>query len=188
MYDKLTSRLSLMSFLQFYVWGAWYTSIAVYMSVEGMETVTFWAFTAQPIGALISPFFLGLIADRFFSTEKVLGVMHLLSGTFLLLAPQFEGAPALFISMLILHQLAYTPTLGLSNSLAFHHIPDPERDFPKIRVWGAFSWVFAGFFISFVLYVFFFVLFQARQRPVSAQPPVLAAGSRREGLTQKKMW
>ena len=149
--SSLTARLSLLSFLQFFVWGAWYTSIAVYMSTEGMGTVTFWAFTAQPIGALVSPFFLGLIADRYFSTEKVLGVMHLLSGAFLILAPQFEGQPVLFISMLILHQLAYTPTLGLSNSLAFHHIADPEKDFPKIRVWGAFSWVFAGLFISFVL-------------------------------------
>ena len=151
MHQNLTARLSLMSFLQFFVWGAWYTSIAVYMTAEGMETVTFWAFSAQPIGAIISPFFLGLIADRYFSTEKVLGVMHLLSGAFLLLAPQFVGAPLLFIAMLMLHQLAYTPTLGLSNSLAFHHIPDPERDFPRIRVWGTFSWVFAGLFISFVL-------------------------------------
>lgn len=147
----LTTRLSIMSFLQFYVWGGWYTSIAVYMSVEGMETVTFWAFTAQPVGALISPFFLGLIADRYFSTEKVMGVLHLLSGAFLILAPQFEGAPFLFISMIMFHQLAYTPTLGLSNSLAFHHIPDPEQDFPKIRVWGTFSWIFAGLFISFVM-------------------------------------
>ncbi len=144
MHSNLTSRLSLLSFLQFFVWGAWYTSIAVYMSTVGMGTVTFWAFTAQPIGALISPFFLGLIADRYFSTEKVLGVMHLLSGMFLLLAPQFESSPAMFIAMIILHQLAYTPTLGLSNSLAFHHIENPERDFPKIRAWGTFSWIFAG--------------------------------------------
>lgn len=151
MHSGLTARLSLLSFLQFFVWGAWYTSIAVYMSAVGMGTLTFWAFTAQPIGALISPFFLGLVADRYFSTERVLGVMHLLSGAFLILAPQFEGAPPLFIAMLILHQLAYTPTLGLSNSLAFHHIDNPEKDFPRIRVWGTFSWVFAGLFISFFL-------------------------------------
>lgn len=150
-HKNLTTRLSIMSFLQFYVWGGWYTSIAVYMTVEGMEAVTFWAFTAQPVGALISPFFLGLVADRYFSTEKVMGVLHLLSGAFLILAPQFEGAPFWFIMMIMLHQLAYTPTLGLSNSLAFHHIPDPEQDFPKIRVWGTFSWIFAGLFISFVM-------------------------------------
>jgi nucleoside transporter len=150
-HSSLVPRLSILSFLQFFVWGGWYTSIAVYMSAHGMETVTYWAFTAQPIGALISPFFLGLIADRYFSTEKVLGVMHLLSGTMLILAPQFEGKPALFIAFIILHQLCYTPTLGLSNSLTFHHIPNPEKDFPKIRVWGAMSWVVAGLFISFVL-------------------------------------
>ena len=148
---NLISRLSLMSFLQFFVWGAWYTSVAVYMGVEGMGEVIPWAFTAQAIGALVSPFFLGMIADRFFSTEKVLGVMHLLSGAFLLLAPQFAGQATLFIAMLILHQLAYTPTLGLSNSLSFHHVENPERDFPKIRVWGTLSWIVAGFLISFVL-------------------------------------
>lgn len=151
MHRFLYARLSLLSFLQFFVWGAWYTSIAVYMSTAGMETVTHWAFTAQPIGAIVAPFFLGLIADRYFSTEKLLGVMHLLSGAFLLLAPQFEAAPAVFIAMIIAHQLAYTPTLGLSNSLTFNHIADPETDFPKIRVWGTFSWVFAGLLISFVL-------------------------------------
>ncbi|MBW3629951.1 MAG: MFS transporter, partial [Gemmatimonadetes bacterium] len=149
--SSLTARLSLLSFLQFFVWGAWYTSIAVYMSTEGMGTVTFWAFTAQPIGALVSPFFLGLIADRYFSTEKVLGVMHLLSGAFLILAPQFEGQPVLFIAMLILHQLAYTPTLGLSNSLAFSHITDQEREFPRVRVFGTIGWIAAGLFVSFVL-------------------------------------
>jgi len=151
MHRFLYARLSLLSFLQFFVWGAWYTSIAVYMSTAGMETVTHWAFSAQPIGAIVAPFFLGLIADRYFSTQKLLGVMHLLSGAFLLLAPQFESVPAIFIAMIIAHQLAYTPTLGLSNSLTFNHIPDPETDFPKIRVWGTFSWVFAGLLISFVL-------------------------------------
>ena len=151
MHRNLTARLSLLSFLQFFVWGAWYTSIAVYMGTEGMGEVIPWAFTAQAIGALVSPFFLGMVADRFFATERVLGVMHLLSGAFLLLAPQYAGAPTLFIAMLILHQLAYTPTLGLSNSLAFHHIENPERDFPRIRVWGTLSWIVAGFLISFVL-------------------------------------
>ncbi|MEZ4699957.1 MAG: MFS transporter [Rhodothermales bacterium] len=172
MHSNLTSRLSLLSFLQFFVWGAWYTSIAVYMSTVGMGTVTFWAFTAQPIGALISPFFLGLIADRYFSTEKVLGVMHLLSGMFLLLAPQFEGQPVLFIAMIMLHQLAYTPTLGLSNSLAFHHIPDPEKDFPKIRAWGTFSWIFAGL----IMFPFILKPLAGGGVPEQTPMPLYAAG------------
>jgi nucleoside transporter len=152
MHSNLTARLALLSFLQFFVWGAWYTSIAVYMSTKGMGTVTHWAFTAQPIGALISPFFLGLVADRFFSTEKVLGVLHLLSGLFLILAPQFEASPVMFIAMIILHQLAYTPTLGLSNSLSFRHIKDTAKEFPLIRAAGTLSWIVAGLFvIPFIL-------------------------------------
>ena len=70
-------------FLQFFVWGAWYTTIAVYMSTEGMETLTHWPFTVNPIAAIAAPFFLGLVADRFFATEKVLGVLHLLGGLIL---------------------------------------------------------------------------------------------------------
>jgi MFS family permease len=74
-------------FLQFFIWGAWYTTIAVYMTVQGMETLTHWPYTVNPIAAIIAPFFLGMIADRYFATEKVLGVLHLLGGVVLLRYP-----------------------------------------------------------------------------------------------------
>ena len=144
-------RLSTMMFLQFFIWGAWYTSIAVYMTQQGMATLTHWPYTVNPIAAIVAPFFLGLIADRYFATEKVLGVLHLLGGVVLFLVPQAAGAPALFILLLLVYNLCYMPTLGLSNSLAFHHVENPERDFPKIRGWGTLSWIVAGFLISFVL-------------------------------------
>ena len=148
---SLGARLSTMMFLQFFVWGAWYTTIAVYMTSEGMETLTHWPYTVNPVAAIIAPFFLGLIADRYFATEKVLGVLHLLGGFILLLVPQTTGTPTLFILLLLLYNLCFMPTLGLSNSLAFHNIQDQEKQFPRIRVFGTLGWIVAGLFISFVL-------------------------------------
>ena len=148
---SLSARLSLMMFLQFFIWGAWYTTIAVYMSNQGMETLTHWPFTVNPIAAIVAPFFLGLIADRYFATEKVLGTLHLLGGVILLLAPQVSGNPTVFILLLLLYNLCYMPTLGLANSLAFHNIQDQEKQFPLIRVFGTVGWIVAGLFISFVL-------------------------------------
>ena len=147
----MNARLSVMMFLQFFVWGAWYTSIAVYMTGNGMADLTHWPFTVNPVAAIVSPFFLGLVADRFFPTEKVLGVMHLLGGLVLLAAPQAVGAPVTFILLLLLYNLCYMPTLGLSNSLAFHNIQDQEKQFPLIRVFGTIGWIAAGLFVSFVL-------------------------------------
>ncbi|SHK91826.1 MFS transporter [Rhodothermus profundi] len=147
----LGARLSAMMFLEFFIWGAWYTSVAVYMAAEGMGTLTHWPYTVNPIAAIAAPFFLGLVADRYFATEKVLGVLHLLGGLVMLLVPQFSGAPVIFILLLLLYNLCYMPTLGLANSLAFHHIQSQEKQFPLIRVFGTIGWIVAGLFVSFVL-------------------------------------
>lgn len=149
--SKVKVKLSTMMFLQFFIWGAWYTTIAVYMTNHGMPALTHWPFTVNPVAAIIAPFFLGLIADRYFATEKVLGVLHLLGGVFMLLVPQTSGTPTLFILMLLAYNLCYMPTIGLANSLSFHNIADQERDFPIIRVFGTIGWIVAGLFISFVL-------------------------------------
>ena len=140
-----------MMFLQFFIWGAWYTTIAVYMTNHGMERLTFWPYTVNPIAAIVAPFFLGLVADRYFATEKVLGVLHVLGGFILLAVPRFTGAPTTFILLLLLYNLCYMPTLGLANSLAFHHIQSQEQQFPLIRVFGTVGWIVAGLFISLVL-------------------------------------
>ncbi|MDX1530818.1 MAG: MFS transporter [Rhodothermales bacterium] len=144
-------RLSLMMFLQFFVWGAWYTTVAVYMANHGMADLTHWPYTVNPIAAIVAPFFLGLVADRYFATEKVLGTLHLLGGLVMLMVPQTSGTPTVFILLLLLYNLCYMPTLGLSNSLAFHNIEDQEKQFPLIRVFGTIGWIVAGLFISFVL-------------------------------------
>ena len=145
------TRLGIMMFLQFFVWGAWYTSIAVYMTAEGMGDLTHWPYTVNPLAAIAAPFFLGLVADRYFSTEKVLGVLHILGGLVLLSVPQFSGAPVVFVSLLLLYNLCYMPTIGLANTLAFHNITDQEKHFPLIRVFGTVGWIVAGLFISLVL-------------------------------------
>ena len=147
---SVRSKLSTMMFLQFFIWGAWYTTIAVYMTHHGMETLTHWPYTVNPIAAIVAPFFLGLVADRYFATEKVLGVLHLLGGVVMFLVPQATGAPGAFILLLLLYNLCYMPTLGLANSLAFHHIQSQEQQFPLIRVFGTLGWIVAGLFISWV--------------------------------------
>jgi nucleoside transporter len=147
----LVPRLSVMMFLQFFIWGAWYTSIAVYMSELGMNNLTHWPYTVNPIAAIVAPFFLGLIADRYFSTEKVLGTLHILGGLVLFVVPYASDSPTSFIGLLLIYNLCYMPTLGLSNSLAFHNISDQEKQFPVIRVFGTIGWIIAGLFISFGL-------------------------------------
>lgn len=147
----MSARLSTMMFLQFFIWGAWYTTVAVFMTSSGMETLTHWPYTVNPIAAIAAPFFLGLVADRYFATERVLAALHLLGGVIMFAVPQAAGNATLFIVLLLLYNLCYMPTLGLSNSLAFHHIRDQEKQFPLIRVFGTIGWIVAGLFISFVL-------------------------------------
>lgn len=149
------SALSLMMFLQFFVWGAWYVTVGNYMAAEGMGDHIFWAYTVGPIAAIVSPFFLGMVADRFFATERVLGVLHVVGGLALAAAPMFTPArddPAAshwpFIFFLLVHMLCYMPTLGLTNTLAFHHLPNREKQFPIVRVFGTIGWIAANIVIS----------------------------------------
>ena len=149
--SSTSARLSVMMFLQFFVWGAWYVTIGNFMTAEGMADLTHWPYTVNPIAAIVAPFFLGLVADRYFATEKVLGVLHILGGIVMFLTPSMTGNPTVFIVMLLLYNLCYMPTLGLSNTLAFANIEDQEKQFPLIRVFGTIGWIVAGLFISFVL-------------------------------------
>src|SRR5262245_11583958 len=115
MNTAVNTRLSVLMFLQFFIWGCWYTSIAVYMNANGMASLTHWPYTVNPIAAIVAPFFLGLVADRYFATEKVLGTLHLLGGIVMLCVPLSSGTPMVFISLLLLYNLCYMPTLALAN-------------------------------------------------------------------------
>ncbi|MFK7759013.1 MAG: nucleoside permease [Phycisphaerales bacterium] len=150
----ISIQLSIMMFLQFFVWGAWYVTMGPFMSNAEMNAKTIgWAYTVGPIAAIISPFFLGLVADRYFATERVLGVLHVLGGGFLCLAPMAaEQSPSMFIVVILLHMLCYMPTLGLSNTLALHNMTNAEKQFPLIRVFGTVGWIIANLVISKLAY------------------------------------
>lgn len=143
------TRLSIMMFLQFFIWGAWYVTVGNYMNAHDMADMIKWAYSVGPLAAIVSPFFLGMIADRFFATEKVLGVMHLLGGAAMFLAPTMaEKGSDIFVIVLLVHMLCYMPTLGLTNTLAFHNITNQEKQFPIIRVFGTIGWIAANWVVS----------------------------------------
>jgi len=167
----IRTKLSTMMFLQFFIWGAWYTTIGNYMSAHGMSSQAYLPYTVNPIAAIVAPFFLGLIADRYFATQRVLGVLHLLGGVLMLLVPGATGSPGLFVFLILLYNLCYMPTLGLANSLAFHNISDQEKQFPLIRVYGTIGWIVAGLFIGFVL-----SRFSAGQLPDTTPLPLYTTG------------
>jgi nucleoside transporter len=148
--DAIGTRLSVMMFLQFFVWGAWYVTVGNYMKEHGMADGIANAYSVGPLAAIISPFFLGMVADRFFATERVLGVMHVLGGLALLAAPM--APPQLFVPVLLLHMLCYMPTLGLTNTLSFHNMTDQEKQFPLIRVFGTIGWIVANIVVSKMLH------------------------------------
>ena len=141
-----------MFFLQFFIFGSWYVTVGNYMDAIGLSEVIHWAYTIGPLSALISPFLLGRLADRYFPTEQVLGVLNIL-GSFAIGAASFvDGSSGgLFIFLLLLHTLCFFPTLGLASTLAFHHIDSPEKQFPIVRVFGSIGWIVAGVLVSAVL-------------------------------------
>ena len=149
------ARLSVMMFLQFFVWGAWYVTVGTFLDAADMKGAIPWAYSVGPIAAIISPFFLGMVADRYFATERVLAALHVLGGVLLLAAPSVaqggSAAQGTFIALLLGYMLCYMPTLGLTNTLAFHNMTDQEKQFPLIRVFGTIGWIVANLVISYVL-------------------------------------
>ena len=146
--------LSAMMFLQFFVWGAWYVTAPLYLTQIGFQGNDIgWTYAVGPIAGIISPFFVGMIADRLFSTERVLGCMHLLGAgamyaATLMMDPSNPSPPWVVNCVLFAHMLCYFPTLALTNSLALQNITDSEKQFPLIRVFGTVGWIVAGFVIS----------------------------------------
>lgn len=148
-------RLSIMMFLEFFVWGAWYVTVGNYMGANGMGDAIYWAYTVGPIAAIVSPFILGMIADRFFSSERVLAVLMIIGGAILYYAPSVVGengeGSGTFILLLLLHMLCYMPTLGLTNTIAFSHLKNQQVWFPLVRVFGTIGWIVAGYLVSKVM-------------------------------------
>lgn len=145
-------RLIIMMFLQFFIWGAWYATGGNYMKAQGMSDIIYLAYLASPIGSIVSPFFLGMIADRFFPVQKVMGVMHILSGSFVFCAPMFGASSGpVFLVFLLFHMLCYMPTVSLASATAFHLVDDKQKDFPIVRLFGTLGWIAAGILVSLLL-------------------------------------
>lgn len=138
----LKIRLSIFMFLQYFIWGAWYVSMGSYMAntlkFEGSQIGL--AYGAFAIGAIISPFFVGLIADRYFASEKLLAALGILGGLALFLLPRFTEF-RMFYPALILYCALYVPTLALGNSLSLHHLENSKLDFPRVKMFASVGWI-----------------------------------------------
>lgn len=145
-------QLSLMMFLNFFIWGAWYVTMGTYLDkVLGASGVQVGAaYSAMAIATIISPFFVGMVADRFFAAQKVLGVLHLIGALLLYYITTVEN-PNSFYWVLLLYSLMYAPTLALANSVAFRQMKDTTKEFAGIRVWGTIGWIATGWMIDKVL-------------------------------------
>ncbi|MDX2033220.1 MAG: MFS transporter [Blastocatellia bacterium] len=152
---KLRVQLSVMMFVQFIIWGAWYVTVPNYFGTIGFTAGDIgWTYAVGPIAAMISPFFVGMIADRFFSVQRVLGAMHLLGAGIMFYATimmQTKPVSPYAINLAIfVNQLTYYPTLAMTNTLAMKNMKDPERDFPGIRVLGTIGWIVAGLSLTWL--------------------------------------
>ena len=144
-------KLSLMMFLEFFIWGAWFVTLGTYLlhNLKATGTQVGVAFLTQSIGAIVAPFIIGLIADRFFSAQKILGVLHLLGAALLWRAssaPDFGS----FYPNILTYMVLYMPTLALVNSIAFRQMKDPQKEFAPIRVLGTLGWIVAGLTIGWL--------------------------------------
>src|SRR3981081_1054295 len=144
-------RLSVLMFLEFFIWGGWFVTLGSYLaqslSASGLQLGA--AYSTQSWGAIIAPFIVGLIADRYFNAERVLAVLHLAGGALLLVLAQVKLFTS-FLPVLFAYMSWYMPTLALANSISFRQLKDPAREFGPLRVWGTIGWIVAGLAISYL--------------------------------------
>ncbi|MFB2121107.1 nucleoside permease [Parapedobacter sp. 2B3] len=148
---SLRARLSLAMFLEFFTWGAWYVTLGTYLFEQlGASAVQVGsAYANFSIAAALSPVFVGLVADRYFAAQRVLGVLHLLGAGILVMLARADDYGA-FWWLLLLYSLLYAPTMALMNSVTFRQLKDAGREFPLIRVFGTAGWIIAGLLLGYL--------------------------------------
>ncbi|MCA9734034.1 MAG: nucleoside permease [Deferribacteres bacterium] len=155
MNKKVYSQLSIMMFLQFFVWGSWFVTLGTYLGSIGFSGSEIgYSYLMNNIAAIISPFFVGMIADRYFNSEKVMGVLHIVGGIIIFFAAGMTSAVPLILGLL-LYNLCYMPTLALVNAVSFNQMQSPDTQFPKVRVWGTIGWIVAGLVITYIQFNFY---------------------------------
>jgi nucleoside transporter len=149
--NAITLRLGAMMFMQFFVWGAWFVTLGTFMgsTLQASGADIGMAYGTQSWGAIIAPFIIGLIADRFFNAERILGVLHLMGAALMYMLFTANDVNS-FYPYLLGYMLCYMPTLALVNSVSFNQLKDPASEFGKIRLWGTVGWIVAGLVISYV--------------------------------------
>ncbi len=142
-------RLSLMMFLEFFVWGSWYVTMGTFLgaNIQAKDQDISLAFSTQSLGAILAPFLVGLIADRYFQAQKILGSIHLLGAVMLYALHQAVYFTA-FFPILLGYMILFMPTLALVNSISFNQMAQPEKEFSGVRIWGTIGWIAAGILIS----------------------------------------
>jgi nucleoside transporter len=148
---KIRSQLSLMMFVEYFVWGSWYVTMGTYLTqtlkFDGLQVGS--AYGALSISAIISPFFVGMVADRFFAAERVLGILHIIGGILMYLISTVNSFES-FYPLIFAYTLCYMPTLALTNAVCFHQMNDPSQEFPNVRVFGTVGWIVAGLVLGFL--------------------------------------
>jgi nucleoside transporter len=150
MSSKTRIQLMIMMFLEFFVWGCWYATMGTYLGKIGFGGLDIGAaFSTISWGAIISPFFIGMIADRFFPAQRVMAAMHLIGAVVLWYLSSITD-PNTFFWMLLLYTALYMPTISLSNTISFNQMKNPEKEFPVVRVLGTIGWIVAGLMLGFM--------------------------------------
>src|SRR2546421_2015893 len=153
MNTSIRFKLSAMMFLEFFIWGAWYVTAPNYLGRIGFKAEDFgWTYSVGPIAGMITPFFVGMVADRFFPAQRVLAVMHILGAALMFGATTLMKAKSPVPNMINLaffgYMLTYFPTLALTNTIAMRNMGNAEKEFPLIRVFGTIGWIVAGLLLT----------------------------------------
>ena len=151
MNSVIKTKLSFMMFLEFFIWGAWFVTLGTFLkqNLKASDFEMANVFSTQCLGAIIAPFIVGMIADRFFNAERVLGILHLV-GAFLLYQMYQSTEYGSFYPYVLSYMILYMPTLALASSISFRQLQNPEKEFSAIRIWGTIGWIVAGLSISYL--------------------------------------